>query len=178
MDTEAGDAVEMLFIKSGQWAVARPGTEIRTDLGSCVALCLWDPAHHLGGMNHYVLPGSDTDLAPDGNSGRYANEVLLRQMLQAGASLRGLQGAIIGGGSLSPQGDPFQIGCSNAAEAQRLLAAYGIPLRYRRVGGPISRHVALDAGRGLLSIKEIRMGTGRVHRYDHRFDPSPGKGIL
>lgn len=163
--------MKTLFIKSGQWAVVRPGTEIRTDLGSCIALCLWDPEQRLGGMNHYVLPGSPDDPAADGNSGRYANEALLRQMLREGASLRALRGAVVGGGSLSPQGDPFRIGCSNAAEAERLLADYGIPLTYRRVGGPISRHVTLDAGSGLLSIREIRLGTGRIQRCDHRFDP-------
>jgi chemotaxis protein CheD len=29
---------------------------INTILGSCVAVCLWDPVYKVGGMAHYMLP--------------------------------------------------------------------------------------------------------------------------
>ncbi len=29
---------------------------VTTILGSCVAVCLWDESHGIGGMNHYLLP--------------------------------------------------------------------------------------------------------------------------
>ena len=42
-------------IRPGEWAVEneRP---ISTLLGSCVAVCLYDPAYRIAGMNHFMLP--------------------------------------------------------------------------------------------------------------------------
>ncbi len=42
-------------INPGGWAIEtdRP---IATLLGSCVAVCLWDPKLRVGGLNHFMLP--------------------------------------------------------------------------------------------------------------------------
>lgn len=158
-------SVKTIFIKSGEWAVAESGVLIRTDLGSCVALCLWDPENRVGGMNHYVLPDTHGNREGDGRDGRFANEALLREILGAGAALSSLRAAVIGGGTLRPEGDVFNIGENNAAMAESLLREYGIPVVHRRVGGAVSRSVALDTAGGWLEVKEIKMGSGQADRY-------------
>ena len=46
-------------ILAGQtWVLSEPG-EITTVLGSCVAVCLYDPQSGVGGMNHFMLPVQD-----------------------------------------------------------------------------------------------------------------------
>ena len=41
-----------------------PGDVLTTySLGSCIAVCLYDPATHIGGMLHYQLPDSRQDQA-------------------------------------------------------------------------------------------------------------------
>ena len=47
---------EHLMLLPGQWHVGRHVAQMRTLLGSCVAVVLWHPARRLGGMCHYLLP--------------------------------------------------------------------------------------------------------------------------
>ena len=42
----------------GQWAVAAAPAKIRTLLGSCVGVVLYDRVARLGGLAHIVLPDS------------------------------------------------------------------------------------------------------------------------
>lgn len=42
-------------IHPGSWAI-EPERPLSTLLGSCVAVCLFDPQSGLGGLNHFMLP--------------------------------------------------------------------------------------------------------------------------
>lgn len=159
----------MAFIKNGEWAVRDSEYLIRTDLGSCVALCLWDSVKRLGGMNHYLLPGSASEPSENPTTGHYANQSLIYDMVRCGASLHTLQAAIVGGGQMYPERDFFGIGGSNAAAAEFVLDKYRIPLVYKRIGGDYSRSVELEVESGWLRIREIKLGTGMADHYQHRF---------
>ena len=53
-----------IYVAQGEHAIAQgPGVVISTLLGSCVAVCLWDPILQLGGMNHFLLPEEGETLA-------------------------------------------------------------------------------------------------------------------
>lgn len=159
----------MVFIKSGQWIVKNQDYVIRTDLGSCVALCLWDPVRKLGGMNHYLLPGKVTDLSENPSHGHYANQSLLYEMIRCGASVHSLQGAIVGGGQLYPENDIYGIGESNAAVAEFVLDKYRIPMVFKRTGGSFSRSVELEVETGMIYVREIKLGTSTITHYQHKF---------
>ncbi len=158
-----------ILIKSGQWSVRSREYTIYTDLGSCVALCLWDAKQRLGGMNHYLLPGSENDISENPSTGHYANKALLYEMLRKGAALKDIQGAIIGGGVLHPGHDYFGIGEGNIEAAKFILAKHRIPVGYKRVGGNVSRSVELDIEQGSIHVREIQMGAGTVAHYRHQF---------
>ena len=90
-------------ISPGEWAVdmQRP---ISTLLGSCVAVCLYDPAVGVGGMNHFMLPnmrkredGIDVDSLL---SGDYAMEVLLNGIIARGGARHRLKAKAFGGGTI------------------------------------------------------------------------------
>jgi chemotaxis protein CheD len=89
-------------INPGGWAVEteRP---ITTLLGSCVAVCLYDPKLRLAGMNHFLLPsrtktaGDDTDVILAGD---YSMEVLLNTMLNKGAAKQRIVAKAFGGGTI------------------------------------------------------------------------------
>ena len=73
-----------------------------TVLGSCVAACIRDPELGIGGMNHFMLP--DTDSAgPAGNAARYgsyAMEMLINQLIKLGAVRARLEAKVFGGGAV------------------------------------------------------------------------------
>jgi chemotaxis protein CheD len=43
-------------VKVADYAVAAEGTIATIGLGSCVAIALYDPAAHVGGLAHVLLP--------------------------------------------------------------------------------------------------------------------------
>ena len=129
-------------INPGGWAVEteRP---ITTLLGSCVAVCLYDPKLRLAGMNHFLLP-SRTKTANDDTdvilAGDYSMEVLLNTMLTKGASKQRIIAKAFGGGTIVTS-ILMAIGQRNAEFAREWLDREGIPLAAQDFGGAWSRKV-------------------------------------
>ncbi|MCX7164324.1 MAG: chemotaxis protein CheD [Betaproteobacteria bacterium] len=129
-------------INPGGWTVEteRP---ITTLLGSCVAVCLYDPKLRLAGMNHFLLPsraktaGDDTDVILAGD---YSMEVLLNTMLMKGAVKQRIVAKAFGGGTIVTS-ILMAIGQRNAEFAQEWLAREGIALTAQDFGGAWSRKV-------------------------------------
>ena len=67
-----------------------PNVVLTTVLGSCVAACLYDGIAGVGGMNHFLLSEPrEGDLSFGAQSeryGTYAMELLINEMLKAGAA--------------------------------------------------------------------------------------------
>src|SRR3972149_9955326 len=45
-----------IYLPPGQLFASAERAAVSTILGSCVAVCLWDPILKIGGINHYLLP--------------------------------------------------------------------------------------------------------------------------
>ena len=86
------------YIVQGEYRVSRDPSEVlSTVLGSCVAVCLWDPAAKVGGMNHFLLPAApgqgDAKML---RYGAHAMEVLINEVLKLGARRKALQAKLFG----------------------------------------------------------------------------------
>ncbi|RTL52656.1 MAG: chemotaxis protein CheD [Rhodocyclaceae bacterium] len=129
-------------INPGGWLISRDWP-IATLLGSCVAVCLYDPRLRLMGMNHFLLPTitqgnhADTDVVLNGD---YAMEVLVNGMLNQGAHKERLVAKAFGGGNIV-SAIRMAIGDRNANFAREWLEREGIPLVAADLGGPWSRKV-------------------------------------
>jgi chemotaxis protein CheD len=77
---------------------------IVTVLGSCVSACIRDRISGVGGMNHFMLPdgGADTDnpVSASMRYGTYAMEVLINELLKAGAKRENMEAKVFGGGNV------------------------------------------------------------------------------
>ncbi|MDQ8027945.1 MAG: chemotaxis protein CheD [Brevundimonas sp.] len=109
-----------------------PNVMLTTVLGSCVAACLTDPLAGVGGMNHFLLPdgaGAGTDAGR--RYGAYAMELLINDLIKAGARRERLEAKLFGGGRMF---DSLRdVGMQNADFAERFLRDEGI----RVVGGSL-----------------------------------------
>jgi chemotaxis protein CheD len=129
-------------INPGGWAIEneRP---ISTLLGSCVAVCLFDPILKIAGMNHFLLPSrtnadnSDVDVILNGD---YSMEVLVNGLLNKGAKKTRLVAKAFGGGTIVSS-IRMAIGERNAEFAREWLEREGIPLVASDFNGPWSRKV-------------------------------------
>jgi chemotaxis protein CheD len=138
-------------IGPGGWAVesSRP---IATLLGSCVAVCLWDPALKIGGMNHFMLPRSGRQhTTPDIDillCGDFAMEALLNGMIARGARRNRMQAKAFGGGAVVAGLTHTHIGQQNVEFAREWLTRENIPLVASDFLGRWSRKIILDPGTG------------------------------
>lgn len=112
---------------------------LTTVLGSCIAVCMSDPARKIGGMNHFLLPSREGEHGANVRYGAYAMELLINGLLRKGADRSRLQAKMFGGASM--MGNLRDIGGSNAAFARRFLSDEGIPCLAESVGGTSARRI-------------------------------------
>ena len=153
-------------IRPGEWAVEveRP---ISTLLGSCVAVCLYDPALHLAGMNHFMLPQMQTSKHADEDvllAGDACMEALLNTMLNRGAAKHRIRAKAFGGGAVIDTTTPgaVAVGKRNADFAHEWLAREGIPLIASDFLGPWSRKILFVPANGDAYCK--RVTSSRISR--------------
>jgi chemotaxis protein CheD len=109
-------------------------------LGSCVAFCLHDPLASIGGMNHFLLPeppGGDAQAAR--RYGAYLAEVLINDLIKAGARRERIEAKIFGGARMI-QG-LSDSGAATGAFARTFLANEGIRILAQSLGGDKARRI-------------------------------------
>jgi len=148
----AEEAPVSVYVHPGQLYAAAHAALVSTILGSCVAVCLWDPVARVGGMNHFLLPS--------GKGPRYANDAmprLVEEMLARGAFVARTIAKVFGGACVIETftGSRKAIGAQNADAALQFLAAHAIPVRVDQTGGRRGRKLLFHTGTGQAYVKEI-----------------------
>ncbi|TAY65036.1 chemoreceptor glutamine deamidase CheD [Rhizobium leguminosarum] len=137
----AEGAARRVHIIQGEYKVlSDPNAVLSTILGSCVAACLRDPVAGVGGMNHFLLPGSATSPTSGGDATRYGvhlMELLINGLLKQGARRDRLEAKIFGGAKTISTFS--NVGEQNAAFAVQFLRDEGIPVVGSSTGGEHGR---------------------------------------
>ncbi|MBB3979293.1 chemotaxis protein CheD [Rhizobium azooxidifex] len=139
MITEAG--TRRVHLIQGEYKVmSDPDVVLTTILGSCVAACLRDPVVGVGGMNHFLLPGSMEAMAAGGDATRYGvhlMELLINGLLKQGARRDRLEAKIFGGAKTIATFS--NVGEQNARFARQFLTDEGIKIVGESTGGEHGR---------------------------------------
>lgn len=147
---------EVLSAGMGQWVVAAAPRRIRSLLGSCVGVVLYDAKAKLGGVAHVVLPDSRGETA---NPGKYVDTAIpgmlsdLRRMSGGIAAAGRITAKLVGGAAMFQGENPINIGGMNQAAAERVLARLGIPVLARDLGGDAGRKLVFDTLSGIVTIR-------------------------
>ena len=160
-------------VQPGAWSV---DTEkpLSTLLGSCVAVCLFDPALKIGGINHFMLPEMGRSKYGDVDSllsGNFAMEALLNALTGRGARKARLQAKAFGGGTIiDSDASAPNIGMRNASFAKEWLQREGIPLLSSDFLGPWSRKIIFLPFNGEAFCKRLvtNMATASVIAREER----------
>jgi chemotaxis protein CheD len=127
-------------------------TLVAYGLGSCVAICLFDPASEVIGMAHVVLPGADPTGAPNAKyAGTALPALIARMQLQGAGDHRRYVARLAGGAQilmLGGSGKLPRIGDLNSVAVQAALKTNGIPLKAADLGGSRGRSVWFSPGEG------------------------------
>ncbi|SMC85105.1 chemoreceptor glutamine deamidase CheD [Rhizobium sp. RU36D] len=134
-------ASKRVHIIQGEYKViSDPNVVLSTILGSCVAACMRDPVAGVGGMNHFLLPGSASPGSGGGDATRYGvhlMELLINGLLKQGARRDRLEAKIFGGAKTIATFS--NVGEQNAAFAMQFLRDEGITVVGSSTGGDHGR---------------------------------------
>ena len=132
---------------------------IVTVLGSCVAACIRDSVTGLGGMNHFMLPdGGVEDNSPVSASmryGTYAMEVLINDLLKAGARRENMEAKVFGGGAVLRGFTAINVGERNAAFVMSYLKTEKIRVMAEDLNDVYPRKVYFFPRTGKVLVKKL-----------------------
>ncbi|MFI7587473.1 chemotaxis protein CheD [Spongisporangium articulatum] len=149
-----------VVLHPGDFFFGRAPGRVETLLGSCVAITLWHPALHVGGMCHYLLPSRSRTGEEAGRlDGRYADEAL--EMFRRSASrlstdLDEYVVKMFGGGrqfDCDPVAHRIDVPARNVAAGRALLRRAGLVPAAEHVGGVGPRTVRLNLHSGRVEVR-------------------------
>lgn len=151
-DTHFGSNV--VKVLPGEYYVAQEDLLIMTTLGSCVAVCLWDRARNVGGLNHFLLP--DGGGASDGGRyGSYAMELLINAMMKQGSTRSSMEAKVFGGGQVIGGMTSMNVGERNTQFALDYLRTERIPVISKDVLDIYPRKVCFVPLSGRAMVKRL-----------------------
>ena len=138
----------IVSVVQGEYRISTDPSELlSTVLGSCVAVCLFDPQRGIGGMNHFLLPfGQEQGTDRPVRYGLFAMEMLINALMKDGARKENLQAKIFGGAKI--MADLRDIGAANAKFTREFLTTEHIACVAESLGGTQARRVVFRPATG------------------------------
>jgi len=161
--------MEIIKIGMADLGVSKSPDRLRTTgLGSCVGVVLYDATKKIAGMAHVMLPDSSLAKGDDFNIAKYADTAipqLIKEMEQAGSSVRNLIAKMAGGAqmfSFLSGNDTMRIGPRNVEACKTMLKEAGIRIVAEDTGGNCGRTIEMDSETGILQIRTVNQGVKDV----------------
>ena len=158
-DREFGLAAVKLL--PGEYYVTADDMVLTTVLGSCVSACLRDSVSGIGGMNHFMLPDVADPLVFDAAAamryGAHAMQVLLGEVIRAGARRERLEAKVFGGGAVLASMTLLNIGERNADFVLRYLSAERIRIAAQDLRGKLPRRINFFPLSGRVTVRKLRL---------------------
>lgn len=154
-DCEAAKILPGEYYFSGQDIV------IVTVLGSCVSACIRDRVSGIGGMNHFMLPDSGSDenspISASMRYGTFAMEILINELLKAGARRENLEAKVFGGGNVLRGFTSINVGERNARFVRNYLKTENILITAEDLIDIHPRKVFFFPHTGKVLVKKLKV---------------------
>lgn len=152
----SSEVLEVTYLAPGRIMATAERRVVRTILGSCVSVSLHDARLRVGGLSHFLLPGTD---AAAGGSYRYggpALDAMLDELKRLGTTPACLRAGVFGGARVL--NDAFQamhLGERNVEFAFSWLRRNNIPVAVRDVLGMQARRLEFRVPDGSVDIRML-----------------------
>lgn len=129
---------------------------LRTFVGSCVGVAIYNRRRKLASLAHVMLPESRGRSSQPGKFVDTAIPEMLRQLekLCGGESVR-WSAKIAGGAKMFAFQSGMTIGDQNVAAIEQILAQLDIPILAKCCGGEQGRRIALEIATGTMTIETM-----------------------
>lgn len=138
--SRAAGRERVIAVVQGEYRISREkDVVLSTVLGSCVAACIYDAEQGIGGLNHFLLPGDKRGGGVELKYGSMAMELLINELLKAGARRTGMKVKLFGGARISA--GLSDVGQKNIAFAKDYVRREGFPVVDESLGGTQARRI-------------------------------------
>ncbi len=159
-----------IIVGIGEFAVSNdPAAAIVTHaLGSCVAVCVWDPDATVGGLLHILLPDSRINPArAETQPAAFADTgipLLFRTAYEYGVKKTRCKVRLVGGADMGGlnTGSDKSVGKRNLLAARSLLWKNGVFVERELVGGSVARNVELAVRDGRVQVTSGGQAAGEL----------------
>ena len=159
-------SITLINVGVAQVKNAQAPAVLRTILGSCVGICVYERMKRIGGLAHILLPSDQFGgKAPE----KYADTaipLLVDTLIKQGAQKEFMSAKIVGGASMfkfSQNVSLGQIGNKNIMTTKTVLEKLGIPVVEEDTGGNVGRVIDFFLEDGRLKVK-----AGGVEKYYYK----------
>ena len=152
------DAGRRIIVGIGEMAVADRSDDVIVTyaLGSCVAVCLFDPVSHVAAMLHFLLPESSINarraIAQPAAFGDTGIPLLVDTAVRRGLKKTRSSVRLVGGAMVANNPGAPATGHRNVLAARSILWRLGLFIGGQDVGGGEARTVHFAAGDGRLLV--------------------------
>lgn len=147
----------------GEYYVSYNNEMLTTVLGSCIAVCCYDPKTPIGGMNHFLLPDGADDGGGKANDclryGSYAMEQLVNDLMRNGAKRERLVFKLFGGSDIP--GIRSSVGQQNSQFIKKYLSNEGFRWNAEDLGGQYPRWLRFHPLTGKAQVKHMPVADSR-----------------
>ena len=152
-----------IFLLPGEFYFGSEYHKVRTLLGSCVAITMWNRRLKVGGMCHFKLPSRNNafSVVLNGNYGEEAIQLFLQHMKHYMLKPRDMRVGVYGAGNMFKEiiKDDFKsISAQNINLVHTLLPDLGFTIHNESLGGNVSRRISLDLDNGEVIQYSLRSG--------------------
>lgn len=154
-----------IFLQPGEFYFGEEKTRIRTLLGSCVAITMWNQKLNIGGMCHYMLPQNrrKADSKTHVLDGRYAVDAMqmfLKEIQRSHTKPADYQVKLFGGGSMFTHSGkanrPISVSEQNVEFGRAIIKQHGFKLMAEDLGGDGHRNIILDLWSGDVWVRTAK----------------------
>lgn len=135
--------------------VVQAPDSVRTVLGSCVGVAIYDRVAKIGGLSHVILPSSKEGSGDPGKFADTAVEILVEQLVHTGAERKRMAAKLTGGAAMFGPNSNSDLGSRNAGAVQAKLAELSIRIVATDLGGTKGRKMQLDPATGDVKVEII-----------------------
>ena len=146
----------LINVGVAQVKIANGPAVLRTILGSCVGICIYDRMKKIGGLAHILLPVDTSNGTTIEKFAETAIPHMVQLLLKEGAKKEFMSAKIAGGASMfkfEASVTLGQIGERNIEETKKILEKLQIPLVDEDTGGSAGRVIDFFLDDGHLKVK-------------------------
>ena len=156
---ETDDDTRWRPVKAGEVVVSKTAADVLTTsapVGSCVAVCLWDPTSGVGGLLHFLWPDSKLNPERAGEAPACFADTGVQLLFDQATTMGAVKGRckvrLVGAAETPDREEADRWAKRNLLAVRSVLWRSGVFLEGEEVGGTKARRATLTVSNGELLV--------------------------